>query len=239
MDLELYLYVPDREIFIKNLIIYVRECLALDADVTISQYEDMFCLIYKTMNLYIYLSDYEQYCRTIEKLDNVKVNLTITATVYNAKYNAGVIDIGKITNYYFSQYEGDYVLTGTRGETILIRREGKIFFHADPLFPFRYNEEEELYLVYDKAVYKGMEFDLVDINQLKEKEVDIYTEDVEIAEQNGFISKWATYVKRIPISEIEKMIVKQEWLSGERKGEIIIREMDVDSFIKEYLDDVC
>lgn len=221
-------YVPDKEGFITGLVAYVRGTLTTDGNVRIKQGSDSLFIGYETMYMYIYLSNYENSCRIVEDRENVKINFDMTVYLYKGKYRQGVIDIAKIVKYYLSNYRGDCVWS-EEGTTVLVRRDGKISFESETNFPVRCNQAEEFYSIDYKIVYKGMEFELENMEkkQLQEMVVDIYTCDINIAEQYSFSPKYVTYVKKIPISKVDKLIEKKVWTTDENKGEIYTNDINI------------
>lgn len=158
--LSLNFYVSDREKFNAELVSYVRENLAADGNIRIEHYSDSWSIQYATMIIDINVSYFENYCRLVEDMEDVRVNFDMTCWLYHrTKYREGVIDSAKILKYYLSNYKGDCVWA-EEGNTILVRRNGAVSFSfaAGTTFPVRWSQEGEFYSVDYRVIYRGMEF---------------------------------------------------------------------------------
>ncbi len=226
--LGLSFYVSDRKHFIEELVSYVREHLATDGNIAIEQCSDELTIGYETMWISIYLSDYENFCRTVEDAENVRVNFHMTVWLYRRKYRQGVIDSAKIVKWYLSNYKGDCVWD-EEGATVLVRRDGEVFFESGTNFPVRYSQTEEFYSIDYKIVYRGVEFEprKMEKRHLEEMAIEIFTYDINAAEQYHFSPQFVTYVKKIHISEADKRIVNQVWTTDENKDEIYTNNIDI------------
>ena len=99
----------------------------------------------------------------------------------------------------------------------------------------RIEELDEYYAIIGSVIYKGYSFDgLGSIkNAVKKGRIFIFTSDSEIAKELKFgRHDVGTWVLEIPLSEVEKVIVKKEYLAGEKKGQIESYEEDIMTFFK-------